>query len=186
MSIRTERVNEEIRKVLSERLVRGLRDPLPGFVTIAAVDVTSDFSHAKVWVSVIGSDEEKEGAVQVLRDNRGALRSEVGRNVRLRQTPELHFLLDEAGERAARVWRLLDEERQRAGVDPSSQAMPQRSSQGSPAATDRNPSAGAPPPPHPAGRGRGPGARGRGPGSGKGPARGGRGAGERGATRGRR
>ena len=56
MSIRTERVGEEIQRVLSERLVRGLRDPLPGFVTVVRVEVSSDFTHAKVWVSVIGTD----------------------------------------------------------------------------------------------------------------------------------
>lgn len=115
MSIRTERVNEEIRKVLSERVVRGLRDPLPGFVTIAGVEVTSDFSQAKVWVSVIGTDAQKKEALEVLKHSRGLLRSEVGKKVRLRQTPELHFHLDEAGERASRVWQLLDEEKKKAG-----------------------------------------------------------------------
>lgn len=115
MSIRTERVNEEIRKVLSERVVRGLRDPLPGFVTIAGVEVTSDFSQAKVWVSVIGTDAQKKEALAVLQHSRGLLRSEVGKKVRLRQTPELHFHLDEAGERASRVWQLLDEEKKKAG-----------------------------------------------------------------------
>lgn len=114
MSIRTERVNEEIRKVLSERVVRGLRDPLPGFVTIASVDVTSDFSQAKVWVSVIGSEADKRGALEALRHSRGVLRSEVGKRVRLRQTPELHFELDEAGERASRVWQILEEEKRKA------------------------------------------------------------------------
>jgi ribosome-binding factor A len=109
MSIRTERVAEEIKKVLSERLLRGLRDPLPGFVSIAAVEVTADFSWAKVHVAVIGTPEEKKAALAVLHDNKGALRSEVGKNVRLRQTPDLRFLLDESGERASRVLSLLDE-----------------------------------------------------------------------------
>ena len=113
MTIRTERVSEEIKKILGERLVRGLRDPLPGFVTIAHVDVTSDFSQAKVWVSVIGSDADKKGALDVLTHNRGLLRSEVGKRVRLRNTPELRFELDVAGERAARVWQILEEEKQR-------------------------------------------------------------------------
>jgi ribosome-binding factor A len=122
MSIRTERVSEEIRKVLSERVVRGLRDPLPGFVTIASVEVTSDFSQAKVWVSVIGTDAQKQGALEVLQHSRGLLRSEVGKKVRLRQTPELHFHLDEAGERASRVWQILDEEKRKAA--PAAGAAP--------------------------------------------------------------
>lgn len=115
MSIRTERVGEEIQRVIAASLLRGLRDPLPGFVTVAKVDVTSDFSHAKVWVSVIGTDADKKGALEVLTQNRGALRHEVGKKVRLRNTPELHFHLDEAGERAARVWQILDEEKKKNG-----------------------------------------------------------------------
>ena len=115
MTIRTERVAHEIQRVLSEKMTRGLRDPLPGFVTVAHVEVTSDFSQAKVWVSVIGTDADKKGALAVLRENRGLLRSEVGRNIRLRNTPELHFELDESGERAARVWQLLDEEKKKSG-----------------------------------------------------------------------
>ena len=115
MSIRTERVNEEMKKVLSERILRGLRDPLPGFVTIAHVDVTSDFTSAKVWVSVIGTPEEKQGAIDVLTENRGTLRHEIGKAIRLRNTPELHFKLDESGERAARVWQLLEDEKKKHG-----------------------------------------------------------------------
>ncbi|HEY4222577.1 MAG TPA: 30S ribosome-binding factor RbfA [Myxococcota bacterium] len=115
MSIRTERVAEEIKKVLSEKLVRGLRDPVPGFVTIAHVDVTSDFAQAKVWVSVIGTDAEKKGALDVLAQNRGLMRSELGKKIRLRNTPELTFALDDSGERAARVWAILDEEKKKKG-----------------------------------------------------------------------
>jgi ribosome-binding factor A len=111
MSIRTSRVAEEIQKVLGEKLVRGLRDPLPGFVTIRAVEVTSDFAHAKVFVSVFGSDADKAGALEGLRAQKGALRKEVGSKIRLRQTPDLLFVLDESAERAARVHALLDEEK---------------------------------------------------------------------------
>jgi len=109
MSIRTARVAEEIQKVLGERLVRGLRDPLPGFVTIRAVEVTSDFGHAKVFVSVFGSPAQKAAAIEGLKAQRGSLRKEVGTKIRLRQTPELQFILDESAERAARVHALLDE-----------------------------------------------------------------------------
>jgi len=109
MSIRTARVAEEIQKVLGERLIRGLRDPLPGFVTIRGVEVTSDFTHAKVFVSVFGSDAQKQGAIAGLQQQRGALRHEVGQKIRLRNTPNLTFVLDESSERAARVHALLDE-----------------------------------------------------------------------------
>jgi ribosome-binding factor A len=109
MSIRTQRVGEEIRKIISERLIRGLKDPVPGFVTIREVEVNSDFTVAKVFYSVIGSDEEKTAAQEVLDENRGALRSEVGKKVRLRNTPQLTFVFDDSGERAARIHDLLRE-----------------------------------------------------------------------------
>jgi ribosome-binding factor A len=109
MSIRTARVAEEIQKVLGERLIRGLRDPLPGFVTIRGVEVTSDFTQAKVFVSVFGSDAQKQGAIAGLQQQRGALRHEIGQKIRLRNTPNLTFVLDESSERAARVHALLDE-----------------------------------------------------------------------------
>lgn len=110
MSIRTKRVAEEIQKVLAERIQRGLRDPIPGFFTIRDVEVTSDFTHAKVFYSIIGSDADKAGAAEVLEQSRGYLRGEVGRKVRLRNTPELHFIADESGERAARIHALLKDE----------------------------------------------------------------------------
>lgn len=112
MSIRTARVAEEIQKVLGERLVRGLRDPLPGFVTIRGVEVTSDFAYAKVFVSVFGSDADKQGAIEGLKAQKGSLRKEIGSKIRLRQTPDLSFVLDESAERAARVHALLDEVKQ--------------------------------------------------------------------------
>ncbi len=107
-SFRKKRVADEIRKVLSERIVRGLKDPLPGFVTIREVEVNTDFTRAKVFFSVFGSDEDKQGALDVLTDHQKSLRSEVGKKVRLRNTPELVFVLDESGERAARIHQLLD------------------------------------------------------------------------------
>ena len=86
---------------------------MPGFVTISRVEVTSDFSQAKVMVSVIGTDDDKKGALEVLQASKGMLRSEVGKKVRLRQTPDLQFVLDESGEKAAAVWKILDEERRK-------------------------------------------------------------------------
>lgn len=109
MSYRPKRVSDEIRKVISERLIRGLRDPLPGFVTVRDVEVNRDFSRAKVFVSVFGTEEEKRGAIEVLQEQRKVLRQELGRKIRLRNTPELIFVLDETGDRAARIHKLLQE-----------------------------------------------------------------------------
>jgi ribosome-binding factor A len=108
---RPKRVGEEIQRVLSEKIIRGLKDPLPGFVTIKSVEVNRDFTRAKVFYSVFGSDEQKKGAQEVLEASRGLLRSEVGRKVRLRNTPDLVFIADETGETAARIHKLLNDVR---------------------------------------------------------------------------
>lgn len=109
MSRRTKQVGEEIQKVISERLIRGLKDPLPGFVTIRGVEVNSDFTRAEVYFSVIGSEEDKAGAQEVLNEARGYLRKEVGKKIRLRNTPQLVFINDDSGEVAARIHSLLKE-----------------------------------------------------------------------------
>lgn len=107
--LRTRRVAEEIQRVVSERILRGLKEPVPGFLTIREVQVNRDFTQAKVFYSVIGSDADKLGAANVLESQRGMLRREVGRQVRLRNTPELLFIADETGERAARIHELLQD-----------------------------------------------------------------------------
>ena len=108
-TMRTRRVAEEIQRIISERVVRGLKDPVPGFMTIREVEVNRDFTQAKIYYSIIGSDEEKNEAEVVLEQQRGFLRRELGRKIRLRNTPELFFIQDDTGERAARIHELLDQ-----------------------------------------------------------------------------
>ena len=107
MSMRKKRVGEEIRKVISERLVRGLKDPVPGFVTIQDVEVNKDFSRAKVYFSVFGSDAEKVEAGEVLNEYAQFFRSEVNKAIRLRNSPEIEFVYDDTPDRAARIHALL-------------------------------------------------------------------------------
>jgi len=108
MSIRTERIAEEIRKVISERLIRGLKTPLPGFVTISSVKVSADLGVAKVFYSVFGEEADCVGATQVLENEKRFIRQEVARKVRLRLVPELVFVLDETPEKVAHIHRLLN------------------------------------------------------------------------------
>jgi len=109
MSIRTERISEEIRKVISERLIRGLKTPLPGFVTINKVDVSPDLKQAKVFFSVFGSDDECIAAIQVLRNEKRFIRQDVAQKVHLRVVPDLHFVLDETPKKAAHIHALLND-----------------------------------------------------------------------------
>lgn len=106
-TMRTRRVAEEIQRIISERVVRGLKDPVPGFMTIREVEVNRDFTQAKIYYSIIGSDDEKKEAEVVLDQQKGFLRRELGRKIRLRNTPELIFIQDDTGERAARIHELL-------------------------------------------------------------------------------
>lgn len=104
---RKKRVGDEIQRVLSERIVRGLKDPIPGFLTIREVEVNHDFTRAKVYYSIFGSDADKAEAQEVLDASRGYLRTLVGQKIRLRNTPELVFISDDSSERAARIHKLL-------------------------------------------------------------------------------
>ncbi len=108
MSIRAERVSEEIRKVISACLIRGLKTPLPGFVTISSVKVSTDLSVAKVSYSVFGSDAERALATQVLESQKWLLRKEVAKKVLLRIVPELVFIIDETPEKIAHIHQILN------------------------------------------------------------------------------
>ena len=108
-SYRLERVAEEIRKVVSEKLVRGLKSPLPAFVTISHVEVSKDMSIAKIYYSLFGDEANCILTEAALIEEKSALRYEVGRKVRLRHTPDLVFVRDNSPERAARIHQLLSD-----------------------------------------------------------------------------
>jgi ribosome-binding factor A len=106
MTQRTERLEKLARQVLGEEIGR-LKDPRIGFATVTRVRVTSDLQHARVLVSVFGSDEEQKATMEGLASATPHLRTELGRQVRLKHLPELSFELDEHTARAERVERLL-------------------------------------------------------------------------------
>ena len=84
-----------------------VRDPRIGFVTVTGVDVSADLAHARVRVSVMGSEEERARSLQGLESAAGFLRARLARAVRLRVSPELHFELDRGVEHALRIDRVL-------------------------------------------------------------------------------
>lgn len=108
-SHRTERVAEAVRHTVATFLTGELRDPRVGFVTVTAVRVSPDLSHAWVSVSVMGVPEERERSLQGLESAAGYLRAQLAREMRLRVVPELHFELDKGLEHATRIDRLLKE-----------------------------------------------------------------------------
>lgn len=112
VSIRANRVAEQMKKELGDIIGRKLKDPRIGFVTVTDVEVTGDLQQAKVFLSVLG-DEEKQGkTLEVLEKAKGFIRSEVGNRIRLRKTPELEFLWDESLAYGARIDELLHDIRE--------------------------------------------------------------------------
>jgi ribosome-binding factor A len=107
-SRRPEQVGETLRQVITEALARQVRDPRVGFVTVTAVLVTPDLSHARVMVSVPGHESVRERALEGLQSAAGFLRSRAARTLSTRIVPELHFELDRGLQHAARINQLLD------------------------------------------------------------------------------
>jgi ribosome-binding factor A len=107
---RADRVAEAIREEIATFLTESAKDPrIVGFVTVTGVDVTADLRHAKVFVSVMGSDAEKLATFEGLASTASHLRARVGRALRLRAAPEIQFREDESVARAARIESLLAE-----------------------------------------------------------------------------
>jgi ribosome-binding factor A len=101
-------VNEAIREVLSDSLPT-LKDPRIGFVTITAVEATTDLKQATVWVSVLGTERERERTLEGLEAAHGVLQARVARELRLRRTPVLAFAYDPGVERGVRLTQMIDE-----------------------------------------------------------------------------
>ena len=106
MSQRTEKVQRLAREVLGEE-IQNLKDPRLGFVTVTAVRVTPDLRHARVFVSVLGSDDEKAATMAGLKSATPVLRTELGHQVRMKFTPELVFELDTMADEAQRLQEIL-------------------------------------------------------------------------------
>jgi ribosome-binding factor A len=109
MSQRTERIDELLRQEIGRALEREVADPRIGFVTVTEVETSPDLSHASVWVSVIGSAEERKEAVRALRGAMPYIRRGLGPKLRLRRIPELEVKVDDSLERGTRVLHLLDQ-----------------------------------------------------------------------------
>lgn len=108
MSERTARLDELLRQEISEVVRREVDDPRIGFVTITEVEVSPDLRHANVWVSVIGSADERKQALRALSHAMPYVRGRLGK-LRLRRIPDLHVKEDDSAERSTRVMAILDD-----------------------------------------------------------------------------
>jgi ribosome-binding factor A len=106
---RMRRVNEAVREVLSTVIAKDLKDPRIGFVTVTGVDTSPDLRHARVYVSVLGSEKERADTLAGLSSSHGYLQGRVAAELRLKNTPQLDFHYDESVERGARITEILRE-----------------------------------------------------------------------------
>jgi ribosome-binding factor A len=121
MSQRTERIDSQIQQELMGLLQREMKDPRIGFATITRVETARDLGHARVWVSVYGTDAEQEQSLEALRAATPWLRRQLGERLQLRKVPQLSVRRDDSIESGDRVLRILhDLEAERAeGREPS-------------------------------------------------------------------
>ena len=109
MTIRSNRVAEQMKKELGEIIGQKVKDPRIGFVTVTDVEVTGDLQQANVYISVLGNDSQKEDTLKGLTKAKGFIRSEIGQRIRLRITPEIEFEFDESVAYGNRIEALLKE-----------------------------------------------------------------------------
>ncbi len=107
---RTQRIGDQIQRELAQMIPREIKDPRLGFVTITAVDVSRDVGHAKVFITVMGEDavEKVQQNLSVLNDAAGYLRMQLGKAMKLRSVPHLHFHYDESISRGAYLSSLIE------------------------------------------------------------------------------
>jgi ribosome-binding factor A len=107
---RMRRINEMLREVVGAAISSDLNDPRIGFVTVTSVETSPDLRAARVYVSVLGSEQEREATLAGLQSSHGVIQARIGAETRMKRTPTLTFHYDETIERGIRISKLLDSE----------------------------------------------------------------------------
>jgi ribosome-binding factor A len=110
---RVARVSEAIREAASEAILFEIKDPRVKFTTVTRAEVSADLQHAKIYVSVMGSERDRNLTLHGLRSAAGFIQSRIGERMRSRYVPIVEFVLDEGVRNAQEVARLLNEEKAR-------------------------------------------------------------------------
>lgn len=106
---RINRISEETKRILSDILANDLKDPrISTMTSIVSVEVTNDLRYAKIFVSVLGDDKEKEDTIEGLKSAKGYVRKELGNRLDIRYTPEPIFYLDQSIEYGIYMSELID------------------------------------------------------------------------------
>lgn len=107
---RVQRIGEELRRVISDIIRSKIKDPrIPEIISVTNVLVTNDLSFAKIFVEIMGTKEEQEAALEGLNSAKGFIKKEISSEVKLRQMPELIFILDETLDINLKMEKLIEE-----------------------------------------------------------------------------
>lgn len=112
MNRRLYKVNESLREVVSEAIERDVKDPRLGFVTVTGVVTSPDLREARVFVSVLGDEQQRQDSLTALQAAHGAIQARVATRIRLKRTPRLAFVYDDTTDRALHINELLRQEAQ--------------------------------------------------------------------------
>lgn len=117
MTRRTDRINDLLREEISDLLRRHVKDPrVTGFITVTEVETAPGLRHAKVFVSVMGTEEEKSAALAGLTAAAGFVRHELAGRLSIRRIPDLTFIRDDSIERGTRILQIMKELEQPEGT----------------------------------------------------------------------
>jgi len=108
MANRQKRLGELLKHEISDMILRGIKDPRIGFVSVTSVELTADLRQAKVFVSVLGSESERKSSLAGLRSATGFIRRELGQRLRLKYLPEIIVEYDTSIEQGSRILALID------------------------------------------------------------------------------
>lgn len=104
------RISEEIKRIVSTTLMNELKDPrISSMTSITSVEVTRDLRYAKIYVTVLGNEQDKEETIKGLESSKGFIRKEIGAQLNLRYTPEPLFYLDKSIEHGFKISKILND-----------------------------------------------------------------------------
>ncbi|MCQ4285971.1 30S ribosome-binding factor RbfA [Pseudomonas stutzeri] len=108
---RTQRIGDQMQRELAVLIQREVKDPRLGLITITAVEVSRDLSHAKVFITIMGKDDDEDAVkanLRILNDAGGFLRMQLGKAMKLRTVPQLHFNFDASVRRGVELTSLIE------------------------------------------------------------------------------
>ncbi len=109
-SIKNTRVNGEVQRELSNIIRSSIKDPrIHPMTSVVAVEVSSDLKLCKAWISVLGNEKEAEDTMEGLKRAEGFIRNQLAKTINLRNTPEIHFLLDQSIAYGVTMSKLIDD-----------------------------------------------------------------------------